>query len=488
VKPFIKKTSLLLGAIVLILIGTVLYRALTFRSMQITPEERVLPEVNLERAVAALSSALQLETLSSRDPSEMDPGVFQALHVLLEERFPLVHQKLRKERIGGLSLLYQWPGTDSSQKAIVFLAHQDVVPAPEGDAWIRPPFGGEVADGYVWGRGAMDDKGSLIAILEAVESLLEQGFQPGRDIYCCFGHDEEVGGYKGAAVIAATLAERGVKAEFTLDEGLVIVGGDMFGVDRDIALVALTEKGYLSLELKTESEPGHSSTPPRETAIGALATAVTRVAESPMSARMTDPVRHMFRYLGPEISFPMRAFFANLWLTRPLLLKQLAGSRTTDAAIRTTTAFTIIEGGHTENVLPAEARAVVNYRLLPGDTVEAVTERTRRLVNDDRVAITPTCEAYPSPDPSQVDGPAFATVHTAIRAVFPEVIVAPGLMLGGSDSHHYHVVTDNIYGFLPLRMSQEDLERMHGPNERLGIEDFSRMIMFYATLMETTAG
>lgn len=488
VKQFIKKSALLLGTFVLILVGTVLYRALMFSSMQISPEPRALPDVNLERAVGALSSALQLETLSSGNPSEMDAGVFQTLHAMLTERFPLVHQRLRKEVIGGLSLVYHWPGSDSSRSAILFLAHQDVVPAADAEGWEHPPFSGDVTDGYVWGRGAMDDKGSMVAILESVESLLERDFQPGRDVYLCFGHDEEVGGHNGAAVIAAMLKERGVKVEYTLDEGLAIVGGDMFGVDKDIALVALTEKGYLSLEFTVKGEPGHSSTPPRETAIGILAAAVARVAEAPMPPRLTDPIYNMFRYLGPEMNFPMRLALANLWLTKPLLLRQFATSRTTDAAIRTTTAFTIIEGGHTENVLPAEARAVVNYRLLPGDTLDAMTERTRRLVNDERVGIAPTRPGNPSPRPSRVDGDAFTGVHTAIRAVFPEVLVAPGMMLGGSDSHHYHGLAENTYGFLPLRMNSEDLDRIHGPNERLSIEDFKRMITFYATLIEFAAG
>ena len=476
-------------AVALVLVaGVVLYRTATFTSMQVTPEPGILPGVNIERATAALSEAVQVQTFSSNDPAEMNPEVFLQLHAVLEQRFPLVHARLQREKVGGLSLVYRWPGTNPELPAMVLLAHQDVVPAPEPERWEHPPFSGAVVDGFIWGRGTLDDKNCLVGLLEAVESLIEQGFQPQRDIYLCFGHDEETGGWNGAAKVVATLAERGVKAEFTLDEGLVIVGGDMFGVDKDIALVALTEKGYLSLELTATGEPGHSSTPPKETAVSILAAAVTRVAESPMPARMTDPVRYMFRFLGPEMAFPMRAALANLWLTKPLLLGQLASKRTTDAAIRTTTAFTIVKGGHTENVLPATASAVVNYRLLPGDTVEAMIERTRSLVKDERIAIAPTRPAYASPPPSRVDGPAFAAVQESIRRSFPEVLVAPGMMLGGSDSHHYHAIAENIFGFQPIRLTPEDLERIHGHNERIGIQAFERMIVFYATLLQATAG
>ncbi len=483
-KRFLMRTVVVLAAALLLLAGVMLYRTMTFTSMQIQVAERPLPEVNMERAVDTLSAALRFPTIADLDISKMDASVFLAMHAMLAERFPLVHERLHKEVINGLSLLYHWKGADPGQKAILLLAHQDVVPAPDAESWEQAPFSGVVSTGCVWGRGAMDDKGSLISILNAVETLLEKGFQPRRDIYLCFGHDEEVGGLNGAARIAATLAERGVQAVFTLDEGLAVVDGDLFGLNRPVALVALTEKGYLSLELKAESAPGHSSTPPKETAIGSLAAAVTRVVNAPMSPRLTEPVRLMFRYLGPEMAFPMRVVLANLWLTRPLLLRQLSGAPTTDATIRTTTAATIIRGGETENVLPAEARAVVNFRLLPGDTIAGVTKRTRNLIASPRIALAVQGQANESPSPSRADGPGFAALQQTIGHVFPEALVAPSLMIGGSDTHHYAAVAENTYGFQPLHFCPGDLERIHGRNERLGVESFKRMIIFYMTLLE----
>ncbi len=486
-KRFMKRAFLVISVAVLLLFCAMLYRTLTFTSMQIQVAGQKMHEVNMERAVDTLSAALRFPTIADGDNSRIDASVFLAMHAMLAERFPLVHEHLQKELINGLSLLYHWKGGDPARKAIVLLAHQDVVPAPGAETWEHDPFSGKVSLGSVWGRGAMDDKGSLISIFTAVETLLEKGFQPQRDIYLCFGHDEEVGGLNGAARIAALLAERGVRAEFTLDEGLAVVDGAMFGLNRPVALVAVTEKGYLSLELKAEVTPGHSSTPTKDTAIGALAAAVTRVVNAPMPARMPDPVRLMFRYLGPEMSFPMRIALANLWLTRPLLLRQLAGAPTTDAVIRTTTAATVIRGGETENVLPAEASAIINFRLLPGDTISAVTERTKQLIGDDRISLALTGQANESPPPSRVDVPGFAAVQQTIGYVFPDALVAPSLMIGGSDTHHYAAVAENTYGFLPLRFCPGDLESIHGCNERLGVDSFRRMIIFYITLLELVA-
>lgn len=487
-KKFIITALGVLGIALVVVGGIVTFFTIHFNSLQIKVPPKPIPPIDINRAAETLAGVVRFKTFSDKDPEQMDMSVFDMLHAWLEERFPLVHQHLEKEIITGKTLMFRWKGRDTMQKAIILLAHQDVVPAPNPEAWEHPPFGGVIADGFIWGRGTLDDKGSMIGILEAVEHLLDAGFQPTRDIYLCFGHDEEVGGWNGAAVAASVLKERGVRAEFTLDEGMAIVSGDMIGLQQPIAFVCLTEKGYLSLELTAHGEPGHSSTPPRETTIGILAAAVHRITQSPMPPRLTEPIRMMFRYLGPEMNLPMRVILANLWLTQPLVLQHLSKSRPTDAAIRTTTAFTIIEGGETENVLPPTARAVVNYRLLPGDSVAKMTERTRKLVNDDRISISTTRRPNDSPPPSSAEGPAFSSIHKTIKQVFPDVLVGPAMMLGGSDSHHYSIIAENIYGFSPLRLAPEDLERIHGPNERIAVEDFRRMIAFYMFLLENAAG
>jgi len=474
--------------ITLIVSSVIAFNTLTYTSLQIDLEPVSLPAINVDRAVVSLQRAVQFKTLSHEDSAQWDAEPFRQYHRMLEEQFPLVHQQLTKEMISELSLLYTWPGTDPTMDGLFLLAHQDVVAAPDVEAWEHPPFNGTVADGFIWGRGTLDDKGSMIGILNAVESLLEQGFQPRRTVYLCFGHDEEVGGWNGAAKIAAVLKERGVTGMTSLDEGMMVVDGDVLGMDQKLAFVSLTEKGYLSLELIAHGNPGHASTPPRETTLGILSRAIARLEACPMPSSMPEPVKLMFRYLGPEMPFPMNAVFANLWLTKPLIMRKLASGRATDAVIRTTTAVTILEGGIKDNVLPATGRAVVNFRLIPGESTELVTERVRAIINDDRIEIRQFCKPSESPSPSRVDVPAFDRLHKTIRQLFPDVIVAPSMMLGGSDTHHYSGVARDCYGFLPLCLSEADIERLHGPNERIGIEAFTRMIGFYMTFIENVAG
>jgi len=288
--------------------------------------------------------------------------------------------------------------------------------------------------------------------------------------------------------MADLLRDRGVTALMSLDEGMAVMEGAVVNMTKDIAFISLTEKGYLSLELTAHGNPGHASTPPRETTLGILSRAVTRLEDNPMPASLPEPVRLMFRYLGPEMNFPMNVVFANLWLTQPLVLRQLASERATDAAIRTTTAVTIMEGGIKDNVLPATARAVVNFRPKPGETVAQVTERVEKIIDDDRIEVKPLRRPSESPPMARVDVPAFATLHETIGQVFPDAIVAPAMMLGGSDTHHYAGVAEDRYGFTPMRFRMDDLERIHGPNERIGVEAFGRMIGFYMMFIENAAG
>ncbi len=473
---------------VLLLTAALAWRALTLDSMQLAVAPRSMPKVNIERAVETLQEALRIPTISPMDDDAVDAEAFLTLHQLLETRFPLVHSHLKKETVSELSLIYAWEGADPAAAAMLMLAHQDVVAAPDPEAWLHPPFSGALADGYVWGRGALDDKSSLLGTLEAVETLLEQGFQPQRTIYLCFGHDEEVGGWRGAAAIAALLKSRGVRAAFSLDEGMAVVGGAILGLKQDIAFVALTEKGYLSLELTARGEAGHSSTPPRETALGILAKAVHRLETNPMPANLPEPLRLMFKYLAPEMPFAMRMVFANLWLTEPLVLRLLSRDRMTDAALRTTTAITILEGGEKDNVLPSWGRAVVNFRPKPGDTVAEVKARVKTIINDDRIDFKDLRQANESPPLARVDSSAFADLQETIAHAFPEAVVAPTMTMGGTDSHHYAEVADNIYRFSPLFLTQDDLESFHAANERISPENYERMIRFYIMMIEKAAG
>ncbi len=486
-----RRVLAVVAVLLVVLAGVLAGRALTLPSLQ--PEAEPLEPLRLDEAgaVARLAGAVRFPTVSWEDRDRTDTAAFRAFHAYLEASFPQVHQALRVDTVGDLSLLYTWGGEDGDLPPVVLMAHQDVVPA-EGAGWTHPPFAGVVEGGWVWGRGTMDDKGSLVAILEAVETLLDAGFRPLRTVHLAFGHDEEVGGVRGAAAVARTLAARGVdEYALVLDEGGAVVRGMVPGMDGSAALVGVAEKGYLNVELVVEGAGGHSSTPPRETAVGILARALARLEGDPFPARLAGPSEAMFRWLAPEMPLGPRTLFANLWLTRPLVEWMLASEPATAAAVRTTTAPTMLEGSEKPNVLPLRARAVVNHRILPGETRASVVERVRAVVDDPRVAVRPVEEGSSDPSPvSGVDGRAFRTLGRTIREVLgpEEAVVAPFLLMAGTDAKHFAALSDRVYRFLPAPVGPEDLARMHGVDERLSAESHLTAVRFYHRLLENAAG
>jgi carboxypeptidase PM20D1 len=437
-------------------------------------------------AVERLAGALRIATVSGPG-GELRPHALQRFRRYLAARFPRVHAELERELVAGHSLLYTWsPEAPSAGAPLLLLAHQDVVPAgPEAaERWTHPPFDGVVAEGYLWGRGAMDDKGSLLAILEAVEGLLRDGFRPRRPVLLAFGHDEEIGG-RGAVALAERLERAGVRPFLVLDEGLAIAEGLMPGVERPVALVGVSEKGYLSLVLRATGEGGHSSAPPRQTAVDVLARALQRLRDRPLPAGIDGPVEELFTTLAAEMPFDRRLVLANLWLFEPLVVRELAARPATDALLRTTTAPTMLSGSVKDNVLPTEATAVVNFRLHPRDTADAVAEHVRRAVNDPRVEVEVyggfASEASPV---SPTTGPAWELLAGTVARVAPEAVVAPSLVLGGTDARHYAGLTPHVYRFAPVTVGPGDLERVHGVDERLSLEDYGRMVRFYRALIE----
>jgi carboxypeptidase PM20D1 len=426
--------------------------------------------------------------VSNQDPAQFDASQFQGLQAFLAQRFPRVHRDLTREVVNDYSLLYRWEGRGAG-KPIVLLAHLDVVPVEGGTEgnWTQPPFSGAVADGYVWGRGALDDKASAMAILEAVEYLLGTGFQPARTVYLAFGHDEEVSGHRGAEVLSARLRERGIDAEFVLDEGGSILEGMVPGVAAPVASVSTGEKGYVSIELSANGKGGHSSMPPPHTAIGVVSAAVERLERDQMPATIGTVMRESFAFLGPEMPFGRRVVFANLWLFAPLVEREMARTPQTNAAIRTTTAPTMFEGGVKENILPASARAVVNFRILPGDTVEGVVQHVRHTVDDGAVEVRVLGKPDDPSLPSDPDQPAFVQLARTIRAVFPGTVVTPFLTLGATDARYYTRISPNVYRFIPTHMRAEDLARVHGTNERIAVDDYAGMIRFYVQLLKEGA-
>ena len=321
-------------------------------------------------------------------------------------------------------------------------------------------------------------------MLEATETLLAQGFQPRRTVLLAFGADEEVGGTEGAAQIVTLLQSRYGTAEFVLDEGGIISEGSIPGVAAPVALIGIAEKGFASIELVAQGAGGHSSMPPRHTAVGVIARAITRLEDHPFPAELRGPAADLFDYVGPEMSLPMRLAFANRWLLDPFIERVLTRVPSTDAVLRTTTAATVSEGSPKDHVLPRRARAVVNFRIMRADSVAGVLAHVRRIVDDPTVHVRVLdFGAEPSPV-SPTDSPNWGLLQRTIRQTFPDVVVAPYLTLGATDARYYATLTQNIYRFLPVRLTPEDLSRLHGTNERLSVVNYTEGVSFYMQLLK----
>ena len=485
---------LILAGVVIVVVAVVpvvavLVCALRFRSKGGRATPACPLDLDVKAAVERLAEAIRFPTVSAQDAAAADPRPFRDLRDFLELAYPNVHRTLVREVVNGSSLLYTWKGTDPARKPILLLAHLDVVPvesSTEG-AWTHPPFSGAVAAGFIWGRGTLDNKSSVMGILESVEHLLIAGFRPARTVYLAFGHDEERGGAQGAAQISSVLQARGVTAEFLVDEGLAVGEGLIPDVARPVAMIGTAEKGLLTLELRVRGASGHASMPPKSTAAGTLARAIHRLEAHPMPMRMVAPVRGLLDVAGRHMPFARRVVFANLWLFERLVLQRLALAPATNAAIRTTTAVTVLRAGEKDNALPTEARALVNLRILPGESVAKVTECVRRTVSDPEVAVTPILAIEPSALAS-TRSPGYRVLAETIGEVFPDATVAPGLMVAGTDSRHYLPVAELAYRFVPLRLTREDLSRIHGVNERISVASYTEVITFYVRLVTNAAG
>jgi carboxypeptidase PM20D1 len=439
------------------------------------------------KAAERLATAIRFQTVSLQEPATPSPTVFRAFHEFLDSGYPHVHRMLETEVVNSSSRLYTWAGSDPALKPVLFSAHLDVVPAETEALWSRPPFSGAIEGDYVWGRGALDDKPAVLGVLEGAEALIASGFRPARTIFFAFGHDEEVGGNAGAAKIASVLRSRGVALEAVLDEGQAIVDGVVPSAAKPVAMIGTAEKGRATFELIARAPGGHAAIPVATSAIGILCAALQRVERTPMPARLTVPMRQLVGALAAHLPPARRLVGANLWLFEPLVLRRFAASPTANAAIRTTTAVTMLQSGTKDNMLPPEARALVNARILPGDSVAMVAEHLRAVVNDPRISIEPRTSEEPSPV-SAIDTAVFRTLAATIGRVFPQVAVAPALVLAGSDAKHYVPLADDVYRFRPLRFGRDDLTRVHGIDERVAISDYEAAIRFYVELLRAVGG
>ena len=465
-----KKIILVLVAVLIIVIGILMVNTLKLNSKQVASDP--VENLNLSEDVFQnLSKAIQYQTISFSEDAIPDSTAFFGFHRFLEATFPLVHQKLTLEKINTYSLLFKWEGSDASKKPIILMSHQDVVPVDEptlGD-WEAPPFEGKITATHVIGRGTMDDKVTLIGLLEAVEKLLEEGFVPSSTIYLAFGHDEELGGSNGASQIAAHLKAKGIQAAMTIDEGGFVAEDLIPGIDKPVAMVNLAEKGYASFKLIVETKGGHSSQPPRENTIGILAQAIVDLENNQLPYKLVKPIDYQFEYLGAEMPFFKKMAFANPWLFKKPVLEALNA--------HTTTAPTIIDGGVKDNVIPTVAEATINFRILPGETIESVKQHIENTVSDKVKVETAGFVTNPSPV-SGIDSEAFKILEKTIRNTIPNSIVVPGLVGGGTDARYFYEVSDDVYRFYPIRIDPTSMTRFHGIDEKISKDNYKEIIEF----------
>jgi carboxypeptidase PM20D1 len=466
-------------------------RTATFKpSTAVDPNAvRVAPAIPIDNAKAAehLGEAVRIQTVSHQDPAQDQPAQWEALHQWLQTTYPAAHKAMTRTIVAERTLVYQWPGSDPSLEPIILMAHQDVVPVADGTdgAWRHPPFSGQVADDAVWGRGSIDDKGSLVSIFEAVETLVARGFKPRRTIYIVSGQDEEVGG-TGARAAAAYLKSKGVMAEFTIDEGLAVVR-DFPITHGPVALIGVAEKGYATMTVTARSAGGHSSIPPKETGVITLAKALVGIADHQAPMAYGGPTEQMMEALAPHASPTVKMAVANAWLFRPILISQIGATPAGAATLHTTTAPTMLQGSPKDNVLPQAAKGWINYRIAPGDSSAAVMVRARDATHGLPVELA--WDAHPR-EPSSVSSTASPgwKVVAAVAAASSHAPVAPGLVVAATDSRSLSIVSHDVYRFQPLVLSVRDTEMIHGTNEHLTLANLALMTDFYARLIATAAG
>ena len=488
-KSFLRKLFRLLLLGLFVILGIIIVKTLSFSSKQ--NQVKQIEKIEINAAVETrFSSVLKLATISY--PSHVDTGMFEQLLQHIDSNYLLVDSILDKEVINKFSLIYKWHGKNSKLKPILLMGHTDVIPIEEQslDSWIEKPFSGEIKDAYIWGRGTLDDKLNVFGILEAIEAMLKENYQPNRTIYLAFGHDEEVGGRNGAKAQVEWFKKRGIDFEYILDEGSIILEKALPGLAAPAALIGIAEKGYTTLALSVNlKNGGHSSMPLKETAIGILSKALSTLEANPFPAKIDGATRKLLEYTGPEMNTMYKAIFANLWLFEPLLKKQFSKSPVSNAVLRTTTAITMIRGGIRENVLPSTASAKINFRILPGETVNTVVDYVRKTIDTDKVIVNRPKKASFSSNPSKlsdINSFGYNVIQNTIQELFPAVVVAPSLVVAGTDSRHYEDLSDNIFRFTPMQLGNIDLKRIHGINERISIENYKQVIRFYRRLIENS--
>jgi carboxypeptidase PM20D1 len=435
-------------------------------------------------AIERLRALIRIPTVSRQLPEVADETTFVAFRAKLAELYPLTHARLALELVGGGTLLFRWAGQGTGAPNVL-MAHYDVVPADE-PGWTHPAFGGDLigsgAEQRMWGRGAIDDKGMLAVILEAVEAALAEGFTPDADLYLSFGHNEETAG-DGAADVVALFVERGIRPALVIDEGGAVVEGVFPGVAAPIAVVGVTEKGIAGVELSVSKKGGHASTPVRGGATSRLARAILKLERSPSRASISAPTLAMIRTLGPHASQPLRFLFTRAGFFRGLLTTAFARlGPETEAMVRTTRAVTRLTGSAGDNVIAERATAMVNVRVAVGSSLQQAVDDIRRAVDDPEVQVRLVYGSEPA-RVSRSEGPVWQLLSDAITDTFPSTVVTPYVMLQASDSRHFAAISNGVYRFLPFDLTSAERGTLHAIDESIRVSTYLGGIRFFRRLI-----
>ncbi|XP_008062202.1 N-fatty-acyl-amino acid synthase/hydrolase PM20D1 [Carlito syrichta] len=485
-----RSVCVLARAAVLLLVFATISRSKGLRGREHEGASQIPSRFSEEERFAmkeALKGAIQIPTVSF-SPEESNTTALAEFGKYIRKVFPMVFSTsfIQHEVVGEYSHLFTVRGLDPSLQPYMLMAHFDVVPAHE-EGWEVPPFSGLERDGFIYGRGTLDNKNSVMALLQALELLLIRKYVPRRSFFIVLGHDEEVSGTNGAQKISALLQARGIQLAFVVDEGSFVLDGFIPSLKKPFAMISVSEKGAIDLMLQVNMTPGHSSTPPKETSIGILAAAVSRLEQTPMPNMFgSGPLKMTMQQLADEFPFPTNIILNNLWLFRPLVSRLMERNYITNALVRTTTALTMFNAGVKVNVIPPVAQATVNFRIHPSQTVQEVLELTKNIVADDRVQFH-VLDAFNPLPVSSFDDQAlgYQLLRQTIQSIFPEVnTVVPGICIANTDSRHFTNLTTDIYRFNPVILLPVDFKSIHGINEKISVQAFQTQVKFIFELIQ----
>ncbi len=466
--------------LIITLLTVILIRTVMFVPVKTTVQAENIYNIDEQKICDNFCDMIRCKTISSPDDAERDDAEFVKFRALLKERYPNVTAHCERKRFDTTAVLYRWRGK-SDQKPTVLMSHYDVVPVDRAQ-WDKEPFAGDMHSGVIWGRGTLDTKATLCGVMEAAEKLIGDGFVPENDIYLAFSGDEEIAG-SGQPTVVEYFKQQNIKPALVLDEGGAVVQGKFPGVTKKIAFVGITEKGQMNVRLTVKSKGGHASSPPRKTPIATLAKAVTAVDTHPFPFTLSEATAAMFDTLGRHSNFAYRMIFANLWLFSPLLDKLASKSGGQfNALLRTTCAFTVMQGSSANNVIPPVASVGANIRIISGETVDSVMAHLKNTINDDDIELSLINGGNPCKT-SKASGAGWDRVTESITECWPDAATSPYLMYAASDSRHYAEICDSVYRFSVIEMTAEQLDTIHGHNEHITVSQLTKIVQFYLSLI-----